>query len=1028
MPNDQEVADSALAALLFGEPPYDRATAPELELLAELAPVLPVDLVRRIAFLVSVLPPEKRDTISSAFGPRLAELDDQTFIQVIRAGGDLPPASQQRLIRVLSQADDFEKAFLLRDLAPRLSEELVSQTAAIAQVIRDEDARGFAISSLAPRVARVVGPRMALRNVESLEQPGSRAQGLALLAPFFEGEAFSVVADAEEQARHETDDWRRNKALAAVAHAYASTGRGADALRAIGSIPADFFRGEALIQVAPSLSPDLGEAALELASHLEDDERRARALMALASVVPIPAREPTLSRAFAAAQSAMSDQARARVLADLVPMLGEPLASQALEELDISIRGAGFRERRFAAIVRGLAASRQDLDEESARAAAALGPAARDLVARAASDRAHEVLENLVHQFELEFIEIGNGVIPEEPIYEVPEASPFGLRAPDAPVRYVSTGFATPEAPDEPLVMTTPLATGGSYLFWIEIGEPVPESTELGPPLPVEHLPEGARLTVVLFAFPGELLLDQAETAAEFALASDGTVRVAAPAASPQASGLLDHRLFFRIKAPEQEGVARLRCSIYHRGLLLQSRVIRARIMREPVYFYRALRSVTDYTLSRSLNPAHIGQLADHHVSLMMNENGDGTHAFRLFADDGTTSLSRDFSIEPGEISDQIRMSRSALRRISWESEDEWSKSARYRYRGEPDLDRLESDLILLATNGYRLFRKLAEESAKAGKTHPYEEEDLLRGLMRSPINIQIALRLSPGHRLPAALVYDLRFDTSIGTPSVCTAFLESLAADTPLDDTDCFNGRCPQFHEPNPGVVCPGGFWGYRHYLGMPVTMETAGDVPPTLTYDGDAQVAAAALRDLSLVTPHIGQLRAMIGTSAFAYADTREGAITTLCTSQPQIVYFYCHAGVERRYPYIRVGSNSDPGITPDNLGLARVQWRQSRPLVFINGCETADLDPERAIDFVRFFVGTAWASGVIGTEVTVFEEVARPFGEAFVDRFVSRHESVGQAIRGARLDVLKMWNPLGLIYIPFALASLRVAPRTA
>jgi len=33
------------------------------------------------------------------------------------------------------------------------------------------------------------------------------------------------------------------------------------------------------------------------------------------------------------------------------------------------------------------------------------------------------------------------------------------------------------------------------------------------------------------------------------------------------------------------------------------------------------------------------------------------------------------------------------------------------------------------------------------------------------------------------------------------------------------------------------------------------------------------------------------------------------------------------------------------------------------------------------------------------------------------------IGKAVRGARLELLKQGNPLGLVYIPYAVASLRL-----
>src|SRR5207244_9744776 len=96
--------------------------------------------------------------------------------------------------------------------------------------------------------------------------------------------------------------------------------------------------------------------------------------------------------------------------------------------------------------------------------------------------------------------------------------------------------------------------------------------------------------------------------------------------------------------------------------------------------------------------------------------------------------------------------------------------------------------------------------------------------------------------------------------------------------------------------------------------------------------------------------------------------------------------------------------------------------RPLVFINGCQTTALEPEQAFEFVSRFVDVAGAAGVIGTEITIFEPLACAFAEECLRRFLGGAE-IGQAVRGARLAVLKAGNPLGLAYVPFVAADLRL-----
>lgn len=129
----------------------------------------------------------------------------------------------------------------------------------------------------------------------------------------------------------------------------------------------------------------------------------------------------------------------------------------------------------------------------------------------------------------------------------------------------------------------------------------------------------------------------------------------------------------------------------------------------------------------------------------------------------------------------------------------------------------------------------------------------------------------------------------------------------------------------------------------------------------------------------------------------------------------------------PYLEVGK-TDQWI-PETLSDEEISWPSNpRPLVFINGCHTTSLNPEIALNFVTPLVQEGVASGVIGTEITIFEPLAVKFAEECLKRFLGAPPfdagmPIGDAVRGARLELLRLGNPLGLVYIPFVLAGLRM-----
>ena len=105
----------------------------------------------------------------------------------------------------------------------------------------------------------------------------------------------------------------------------------------------------------------------------------------------------------------------------------------------------------------------------------------------------------------------------------------------------------------------------------------------------------------------------------------------------------------------------------------------------------------------------------------------------------------------------------------------------------------------------------------------------------------------------------------------------------------------------------------------------------------------------------------------------------------------------------------------------------WNASHPLVVINGCETAALDPSTITDFVTGFVRLG-ASGVIGTDITVFEALATEFAQSCMRFFVKDGLQIGESVRRARLEMLKSCNPMGLAYMPFVHANLSLYDRRA
>ena len=749
-----------------------------------------------------------------------------------------------------------------------------------------------------------------------------------------------------------------------------------------------------LPEIAAFLSPTLQEWALPTPDDRHGDEARARILAGLSAATDDPARAAALL-------------AQAHALTDDAALL-EELASPPLPgSQDVSPEAV----EAAAAAARALALLTQDeRDAILGRVVLAIGEALGGL--GAAPERSIAV--------ELQ--------TPPPPAAAPPPPAPSGAAPPpepepepEPPQRMVNTGFAATDRPGKLLSPHRPLRPGRDYWFCVEVGRPLAHSLEQSR-LPTEHLPAEARLVVALFAFDGELGLDSNYDVGELQLRATGPVTVSERAETPRGADaeLLARRLFFPVTTPPGPGRYRLRCNVYCGGILVQSRLVTAKVSSWPLPSPRALRGELEYTLSQAIDAAQLRGHPRHKLSLMLNGPGDGTHSFRVLASGETERIKTDSTFDGQALTDLITTARETLREVSWEGGGEWRDDKRhaFRYGDRPaDLDQLRADLARLAVTGYRIYTLLVD-GLRGAETRPGFEE-----LMAAPGYVQLAAQ--DGRMLvPLSVVYDYApFDDTarIARYTLCDVFERALRAGGARDDFTCLDGRCP--HRGADTVVCPSGFWGYRHFLGHPLSSTL--DVPPVIAADGGARVTfGASTEGLDRVDDHARRLRAIV--TEFTPARTRHDLVDALRARSPHVVYLYCHGGLDRTQPFLLVGSGDDGPITRAYL-YGRVSWSDPRPLVFVNGCHTTAVRPDQAFDLVSAFVQQANAAGVIGTEITVGEALATSFGEAFLRRFASGSESVGEAMRNARLELLlERRNPLGLVYTPFTLAGLRMSAR--
>jgi CHAT domain len=89
--------------------------------------------------------------------------------------------------------------------------------------------------------------------------------------------------------------------------------------------------------------------------------------------------------------------------------------------------------------------------------------------------------------------------------------------------------------------------------------------------------------------------------------------------------------------------------------------------------------------------------------------------------------------------------------------------------------------------------------------------------------------------------------------------------------------------------------------------------------------------------------------------------------------------------------------------------------RPVVVMNSCGSARLDPRTAVSFPELFL-TERFDGFIGPEARIPDEVASAFSRQFYTT-LTKSRSVGQALHRAKWTLLSRWsNPLGILWAAY------------
>ncbi len=476
--------------------------------------------------------------------------------------------------------------------------------------------------------------------------------------------------------------------------------------------------------------------------------------------------------------------------------------------------------------------------------------------------------------------------------------------------------------------------------------------------------------------------------------------------------------LTFVLRAPSQAGPARLRILYYYRDAVVQSQLVTMDIGSLDPWSI-----VTDYTIAAAL-PSAAGIPDRPRVAVVINGDGTG-HEIYVRTRDGADGQPGTTAVElPPTIGDRVRDFRKVL------ASEAIAPTTAQRSRAQ-----LITSLRTLAPLGWELYAAVFP----ALKEALYRLDDQAADQAAGQAVLHVARPAGVSLSVPWALLYTIGIDSQYG-PGYQSVPVCPLVRDwdgrSLLVSGDAVS--CPHAadvsHASN--LLCPFGFLGFCHDIEQlsrterPVVSISAAAGSSIVVAETAYQVNQRALQQ------HVTGLRQTIAARLPGVAvmeASGKAALEQLISHDLPLIYFYCHGerpNAASRETYLGIG-NREWVTPPDFMSWVRAAylsrhqrvWDQVRPLVFINACHSAELDPAALFNYVDAFVGAANAAGVIGTEVKVQQDLAMAFAQLFFDGLLTGGATVARALRQARMEFLAQGNLFGLAYTPYCWADLTV-----
>jgi hypothetical protein len=575
----------------------------------------------------------------------------------------------------------------------------------------------------------------------------------------------------------------------------------------------------------------------------------------------------------------------------------------------------------------------------------------------------------------------------------IPQPAETGARRVlDAALMRIETGHAFTH-----LDTTESLEARAEYQLRVHIGSRFPESLVTGDVAAIDDLvgspddPQGGHQ------------IDISVQGKDFRVLSKPSERVLLPR-----TGSTDP-VYFRIRAPQALGEAKLRITVHHRNHLVQSFLLQATIAAR-----EAPGSKLEITqeFARSVEFANLDQLLPRKLFIGLNQ-GQDTHEIRIQADQAATDLNLSASAYDQAVKD--------VRKALYDAVVVPNQRVARTYPKVVPGNAPGSD----ASNAFRSLAKLGRAVYDAlfsalppGSTR----KSIVRLQGSSGDKIQI-VRFEARSAFPWTLLYDWDTpDDPVGTPvpsPVCLGYVPQGGQAVACN------------HGPTDKVYCVRGFWGVRHIVEELLPQQR--NANQTVTRPAADVIRVVASTSLAQAQTLQTNLNASCGAGVVVPGPSAENKLLDLLwqtpSVRPAVLIVLGHLETLQI-----VGQPDTPRVEMqpsaewftlkhllERASKAPDLWDDPRTVVIFAPCEGAAIDEDTLNNFVSA-LNSAGAGAIIGMQSVIGGNQATDFAEKLTTRLWSL-SPLGEVMQAVRGEAVMGGDPGGFLLQSFGDIDLKL-----